>query len=276
MSRQSAHESGKVSPAHRPSLPPRKYSWYSFLLEAVNPRATVWPEGLCQWKIPVAPSGIEPGLYRSASTNCVTACPTPLLAPTLRMTGFTPPLPVCSFMAYLGWPSASESKFHYPFPHTLIFYYNLSQFIPFVISALGGGVWSTQRHAPDRFNPREELQYPLYRRPGGLHGRSGRVWRRESQLPSPGFEAGTLQPVATLYTGWHSENLKSRKEFLKQFSWTSPKATTNTTTTTTHSYWCCCYKRFIYPTHMNFSCAISVQVDDVREKQVKPSSYDLL
>ena len=34
ISRQSALEGGKVvSPTHRPSLPPRKYSWYSFLLE---------------------------------------------------------------------------------------------------------------------------------------------------------------------------------------------------------------------------------------------------
>jgi len=32
--RQSAHEGGKVvSPTHRPSLPPRKYFWHSFLLE---------------------------------------------------------------------------------------------------------------------------------------------------------------------------------------------------------------------------------------------------
>jgi len=34
-SRQSAHEGDKVvRPMHRPPLPPRKYSWYSFLLEA--------------------------------------------------------------------------------------------------------------------------------------------------------------------------------------------------------------------------------------------------
>jgi len=34
ISRQSAHEGGKVvSPTHRPPLQPRKYSWYSFLLE---------------------------------------------------------------------------------------------------------------------------------------------------------------------------------------------------------------------------------------------------
>jgi len=33
--RQSAHEGGKVvSPMHQPPLPLRKYSWYSFLLEA--------------------------------------------------------------------------------------------------------------------------------------------------------------------------------------------------------------------------------------------------
>jgi hypothetical protein len=35
ISRQSAHESGKVvSPTHRLPLPPTKYSWYSFVLEA--------------------------------------------------------------------------------------------------------------------------------------------------------------------------------------------------------------------------------------------------
>ena len=35
ISRQPAHEGGTVvSPTHRPTLPPRKYSWYSFLVEA--------------------------------------------------------------------------------------------------------------------------------------------------------------------------------------------------------------------------------------------------
>jgi hypothetical protein len=35
MSRQSAHEGGKiVSPTHRPPLTHRRYHWYSFLLEA--------------------------------------------------------------------------------------------------------------------------------------------------------------------------------------------------------------------------------------------------
>jgi hypothetical protein len=42
ISRQSAHEGGNVaSPRHLPSLPPRKYSWFSFLLEA-KPSPRPW------------------------------------------------------------------------------------------------------------------------------------------------------------------------------------------------------------------------------------------
>ena len=41
ISRQSAHDGDKVvSPTHRPPLPPRKYSWYSFLLEAESTPGT--------------------------------------------------------------------------------------------------------------------------------------------------------------------------------------------------------------------------------------------
>ena len=51
-------------PTDWPHLPPKKYSWYSFLLEAEDPRTIVWPEGLCQWKIPVTPLWIKPLTFR--------------------------------------------------------------------------------------------------------------------------------------------------------------------------------------------------------------------
>ena len=66
ISRQLAHEGGKVvSPTHRLPLPPRKYSWYSFLLRGwVNPRAILWPEVLCQWKYRMTPSRMKPAIFR--------------------------------------------------------------------------------------------------------------------------------------------------------------------------------------------------------------------
>ena len=56
-----AQDGGKVvSLTHRPLYTPRICSWYSFLLEAEStPEAIVRSEGLCQWKIPMTPSGIE-------------------------------------------------------------------------------------------------------------------------------------------------------------------------------------------------------------------------
>jgi hypothetical protein len=62
ISRQSAHEGGKVvSPTHRPPLPRRKHSRYSFLLQS---EPTPGPERLCQWKIPMTPMGKEPAIFR--------------------------------------------------------------------------------------------------------------------------------------------------------------------------------------------------------------------
>jgi hypothetical protein len=80
ISRQSALEGGKVvSHTHRPSLTPRKHSWYSFLLETEST-----PGPYCgrkdyvnerfQWHY--RESNLRPsGLERSASTNCATAYP---------------------------------------------------------------------------------------------------------------------------------------------------------------------------------------------------------
>ena len=75
ISRQSAHEVGKVvSPTQRQSLPPRKYSWYSFLLGAVSTPGKCYINERSQWHN--QESKLRPsGLYSSASTNCGTACP---------------------------------------------------------------------------------------------------------------------------------------------------------------------------------------------------------
>ena len=56
---------------------------------------------------------------------------------------------------------------------------------------------STPRAGP--FTLRKETRYPLYRRPGGPHGRSGRV---RKITPLPGFDPRTVQPVASRYTDW--------------------------------------------------------------------------
>jgi len=55
-----------------------------------------------------------------------------------------------------------------------------------LIPALNGGDWPTPR--PGRFNPRKEILYLLYRRLGGLHGRSGWVWNispHRDLIPGP-------------------------------------------------------------------------------------------
>jgi hypothetical protein len=60
-----------------------------------------------------------------------------------------------------------------------------------VLGGVGG-----QRHAPAALPP-VKTRYQLYRRLGGLQGRSGRV--REI-LPPTGLDPRTVQPVASRYT----------------------------------------------------------------------------
>jgi hypothetical protein len=55
-----------------------------------------------------------------------------------------------------------------------------------------------QRHTPAALPPRK-TRYPMYRRLGGVQGRSGRV----QKISSPqGFDPRTVQPVASRYTDW--------------------------------------------------------------------------
>jgi hypothetical protein len=62
--RQSAHEGGRVvSPTNRLPLPPGSIPGTYSVRGWVDPWAIVWPEGLCQWKIPMTPSGIDPATF---------------------------------------------------------------------------------------------------------------------------------------------------------------------------------------------------------------------
>jgi hypothetical protein len=67
----------------------------------------------------------------------------------------------------------------------------------FQMSALEGGEESAPR--PGRFLPPGKTRYQLYRRLGGLQGRSGQV---RKIFPPPGLESRTVQPVASRYADW--------------------------------------------------------------------------
>jgi hypothetical protein len=65
ISRQWAYENGKVvSPMYQPPLPPVSSLVLISVRGWLNPRATVLPEGLSQWKIPITPSVMEPMFFR--------------------------------------------------------------------------------------------------------------------------------------------------------------------------------------------------------------------
>ena len=75
-----AQDGGKVvSLTHRAAFTPRKYSWYSFVLEAEStPGPQCNRKDFISMKNPMTPAGIEPATYRSVVqhlNHCATAAP---------------------------------------------------------------------------------------------------------------------------------------------------------------------------------------------------------
>ena len=74
-----AKEGGKfVSLTHRPPLPQEILLVLIFIRDWVDPRARVRTKVLCQWKIPMTPSRIEPATFRHVAqrlNHCATAVP---------------------------------------------------------------------------------------------------------------------------------------------------------------------------------------------------------
>ena len=102
-----------ISPTHRPPLPPQEIVLVLISIRSwVDPRVIVLPEGLCQWKIAMRPSGIEFATFRLVAQR-----PNHLRHRVPRLISGTPTKSKMYFPKTLYSPQipSSSSQVHFPF-----------------------------------------------------------------------------------------------------------------------------------------------------------------
>jgi hypothetical protein len=102
-----AQDIGKVSLTHRPPLPPGRLLVLISFRGYFDPRTIVQSEGLCQWKIPMTTSGIEPATFRFVAqylNDCATAVHLSIFVFSIFINFYM-------FRAIMC-PSSGEMKFH--------------------------------------------------------------------------------------------------------------------------------------------------------------------
>ena len=128
-------------------------------------------EGLCQRKITMTPSGIEPATFRFVVqhlNHCATAVP----------------------YIYIKGKKVKQSRYRPGVTQ------RVGRCIALLFHDRGTrrGEWSAAR--PGRTLPPGKSQYPFYRRLGGPQSRSGRA---ENLVPT-GIQTRIVQPVVSRYT----------------------------------------------------------------------------